>query len=214
MGRIKLYNHSRIADKPLYALLQAAAITAGVRGPVVIKIGRGGRKGDAYAQEAAYVESWFLAYRSHKKDGYLKDKLVATNHGYVVMSPRLSRQAWNPAKQRWIQVGSWNGVVSVDGQECTKIVDGLSVAEDLWTTALHEFAHIYEFQTGKCKWSQPGITSKRRPRWQDRPEEQRAMKAVKAANRVLDRKSQAKRRAKIDELKLTLAIHIEEVYNY
>jgi hypothetical protein len=137
---IKLFNHSKLPDKPLHELLKIAQRAVGVKGTIVVKVNRGG-----YSQnrgEAHQSKSVLIAPR----------KQVLTNDGWFELNAFWARR--DPAS--------------------------------FFNTMLHEFGHVRDYQieaqTGeKLAWSSRRSWSGRRPRWRDRPEEERAIGAAEDA---------------------------------
>jgi hypothetical protein len=149
---VKLYNLSGLPDEPLRSLLVKAKRAARCGGSVIVKVTRGGRRVTSHAKSANFVYQWFLLTRRRtKKDYELKERRVQTSGGYIVMQP-------------------YRG-------------EPLASAERFFETAIHEFHHVKEFQEGgkfRHKWSFTDGNG-RRPVWEKRPEEIRAVNATDEA---------------------------------
>jgi len=170
---IRLFNKSGLADEAVLPVLQDAARLIGVRGPVAVKVTRGG-----FLVRSSAHAGW--PYRWHMDRHCPKEKrmaMVDTTGGWIEMQPRHS-------------------------------LDPLRMAGEFFETALHEFAHVLDFQTGFLPWSRRG-PSGRRPAWQNRPEEIRAENAKDAALEKIK-----KNRLRIDDHILTLAVEIEGKGNW
>lgn len=87
--------------------------------------------------------------------------------------------------------------------------DPLWAAVDFFETAVHEFAHVHDFQHGgrsALAWSRANSAG-RRPRWAKRPEEIRAVNMTDDALARLSK--QPARKAHIDEAIIELALQLE-----
>lgn len=187
---VKLYNLSNLPDEPLRSIITAAKLCAGAQGDVVVKVTRGGRRTRSYAQSCRSVYRWALSRRSTTKTNEYRQRAVLTDGGWIVLQP-LWCYRYNTVP---------DGLLS-----CTAI-DGLATAQRLFETAIHEFAHIIQFQTRSVRFATRG-ESGRRPAWGKRPEE------IDAINRTDDALSRLKRRPErkreIDNWIIDLGIQIE-----
>lgn len=175
---VKMYNLSGLPDEPLRSLLVQAKRAAGCGGSVVVKVTRGGRRVTSHATSAGWIKRWFLSSRRTTKAGNIREGLVRTSGGYVVLQPH-----------RWD--------------------DTLTAAERLFEIAIHEFYHVSEYQRGgkfRLKWSEPNYGG-RRPAWEKRPEE---IRAVNATDEALDRLR--RRRAYPQESVIELALQMEAAW--
>ena len=174
---IKLYNKSGIPDAVLKPLLMEAKRAARCGGSVVVKATRGGSRCASEACSYSHVSRYSLTGKR----------------------TRLGNGLW---KRQWVATDG--GAVYLRPRYCT---DPVAMAERLFVTAIHEFHHIREFQENKhdVPWSR--VKNGRRPNWEDRPEEVRAMMgATDAMARI--RKSPA-RLARVEEAILKVALALE-----
>lgn len=175
---IKLYNFSGLPDEPLRSLLTKAQRAVGCGGSVIVKVTRGGYRVRSRAISATWVKRWFLSTRRSTKGGEYRRGTVQTSGGYVILQPYRSS-------------------------------DALASAERLFETAIHEFAHVKDFQRGGrwvIDWSSPG-TGGRRPSWEKRPEE---IRAVNATDEALDRLR--RRKAYPQDAVIELAVQMEATW--
>ena len=136
---IKLYNNSKIPDNLILPVLQYAFRKTRCHGDVVVKVTRGGIHTRSKAERAFSVARWFLSRRSRTKADKLRTGWVKTNGGYVILQPLLDTH-----------------------------LDPILMATSIMDTAIHEFVHIKDFQTGKR-------FAEYNRNWRNRPHEMRAM---------------------------------------
>lgn len=177
---VKLYNQSGLPDEPMRSLLLDAQRLAGAKGSVVVKVTRGGRTTTCYAKSCRWVSKWFLAGRSNHR----KD-------GKLLQGSILTDGGYVHMQPRHLG-------------------DSIEAARYFFETAIHEFAHIRDFQQGgryAMAWSRADAGG-RRPKWAKRPEEIRAVNRTDEALELLAK--QPERRIRIDDAIIGLAIQIEE----
>lgn len=177
---IKLYNLSRLSDASLRPLLLSAQQLAGCHGSVVVKITRGGYRVTSHAAKCDYVQRWFLSSRQYCRG-----------------------EQWHRLKRGWIATNG--GYVVMQPRRSS---DPLADAERFFETAIHEFAHIADFQRSgvtAMPWSKRSLGG-RRPCWERRPEEIRAQNVTDAALAKI-----ATHRVAINDLILSLAVEMEQI---
>lgn len=206
---VKLYNLSPYPDATLLPVLTSAMRLAGAKGQVVVKVTRGGSRVGSHAHSCAFVYEWFLRGRGGRKaDGKLKMRPIATCGGYVVMQPLEVRRYWNER----IPCDSVPTGFALRSQSAP---DGLAMARRFFETAVHEFAHIVQFQsrtflTGSpAKFAQRSESSGRRSAWSQRPEEIDAVNRTDAALEKL--RKQPQRYSRIQEEIIGLAMEMEQL---
>lgn len=174
---VKLYNSSGLADEPIRQLLLEAKLLAGAKGGVVVKVTRPVRREPSEAKRAGWVrESWLKSKRNWREH---TGRRIRTAGGYVIMRPHMFRHP---------------------GYDCLKL------AEEFFQTAVHEFAHIVQFQTGRFHDGEAARFAYKME-WKRRPHELDAINRTDAALERLGK--QAQRKARIDELVIELAIQME-----
>lgn len=176
---VKLYNLSGLPDDPLYFLLLEAQQLAGATGSVVVKVTRGGYRVRSYASSACAVRKSFLSARQCVRG---TDRL----------------------RKGWIKTSG--GYVVMQPHRSS---DPLTDAQRFFETAIHEFAHVYDFQHGgkfALAWSKAG-DSGRRPDWAKRPEELRAINRTDDALARLEKQSE--RKGRITDSIIAMAIQME-----
>jgi len=150
---MKLYNRSPIDDKVLKAVLAKAARSVGARqSKVLVEIGHG----DHLRGHANNYIWKLIGKRKIKCEDWVRIILPTWRIQY---SPHQYWRCW------------YKG-------------DPINLAQVIYDLARHEFAHIRDYQHGgeqTMPWSRQG-KSGRRPRWAERPEEQRAMAACEDAD--------------------------------
>jgi hypothetical protein len=196
---VKLFNLSKLPDEPMRSLLTAAKLAVGATGDVVVRVTKGGRQVNSSAQRANFVYQWALSARHRKKNGDYKMRRIQTSGGFIEMQPRIHRRYWNV---RVPFEDSPTGFAS----KSMSAVDGLASAEDFFKTAVHEFSHIVQFQSGFRNFAV--AHNGRRTKWRMRPEEIDAVNKTDAALQRLDRR--ADRRRQVDAWIIDFGIQIEE----
>jgi len=110
-------------------------------------------------------------------------------------------------KMGWVKTDG--GYVVMQPYRCH---DRLDSAKRFFETAIHEFAHIYDFQHGgrfSFAWSSRGDAG-RLPKWKQRPKEIRAVNRTDDALSHLDK--QPERRQRIEEDIINLAVQMEAAW--
>ncbi len=180
---IKLYNLSKLPEEPLRSLLATAMRLAGAKGDVVVKVTRGGYRRASYAKSAAFVYKWFLSHRQHTKASDREDlkRGKVSTDGGYVV----------------MQPHTWG--------------DALDCATSFLETAIHEFAHVYDYQHPVQDGTVVGWSSQnragRRPKHGARPEEIRAINRTDDALAKLKR--QKARWARVQEEMIALALQMD-----
>lgn len=147
---MKLYNNSRIPDSVLEAVLYKAGKAVGARTTnVVVQVNTSRTcscKGQAW--HYGWVRNW---------KGMPKGRQINTDGGMF--------QITLPIPRPWFS----NDLLK---RNCLKF------AESFFKVARHEWAHVKDYQQmdeGKyLEWSRKSYSGGRRPKWANRPEEQRA----------------------------------------
>lgn|GEM_PF-6261369 len=158
---MKLYNRTTIPTEVLEAIIVQAGRNVGARtSGVVAKVTRGRSYCvSGVAKKCTHIRHWFLMGKSCPK------------------SPEAQRTA------RWGRTDGGYFTMTVGRIEATAgLYHGTKLAEEVYETALHEWAHIADYQsplygTPALAWSKPGASG-RRCAWKRRPEEIRAQDAV------------------------------------
>ena len=171
---MKLYNRTRCPDEVLAPLLTAAGRAVGTRtGKVIVKVTQGSRGGcQGETNSCAWVREFALATRKYTKDGKLKRRLVATDGGWIRMTLPGPHPAYDPLDQ----------------------------AERFYRLAVHEWAHVKDYQDGGKRF---GDYNKR---WANRPHEMRANRMCAEA---MEREEAGQIKGRDEEI-LALAIWLEE----
>ena len=188
---VKLYNLSTLPDEPMRRLLTRAKLLAGCGGDVVVKVTRGGYSGKASAHRCDWVAKWSLCHRRETKAGDYKEGRISTDGGYIVIAP-----CHAPTGRKTVTTGWWS--------------DPLNWAQHFFETAIHEFAHVRDYQVGgrdALPWSSRDLKNGRRPPHDFRPEE---IRAINTTDEALDKIR--RRRGDIDEMILDLAIQMEAAW--
>ena len=113
------------------------------------------------------------------------------------------RRGWltgNRNHQRWIETD--RGAILIRLPLVRPTHDPLERAERVYRVALHEWQHVKDYQRGR----RDNYSSRRRPRWRDRPCERRAMAATSDA---LEREAAGELASREVEI-LALALWFEE----
>lgn len=165
-GNIVLFNNSSYPDKAFVPALRKAYEMTGCTGKVVVRITKGGArrcKGKAMPQENPKLCQ--LEARFFDKDGRVKDYEVSTEGGWIEFSP----------------------------YNCPPIRDDndyIAFAQGMFEIIVHEFHHIYEFQTDHIfnrDWDHNRGDAKyrrRRMNHKQRPQEIRTDRFVKDAMKM------------------------------
>ena len=194
---MKLYNKTKYPDDLLQALLIEAGKAIGARTSKVIVIVTSGKPGYPYtrgvAQRCDYVRHWALETRAYKKGTYeLKKGEVETDGGYFRLTiPYPFTPDWVKNSQHY--------------QEWKAQHRGIDRAEQIFSTACHEWQHIRQYQTligAKGSF----IFSNRKERRKHHDNRAWEKDAIKAASKV-----KTKPRSQAQEAILNLAIWLEEV---
>lgn len=179
---VKLYNVGPLPDNVLYPVLALAKRLVGCKGDVIAKVTRGGYRSRSVALRACGVRKFALGTR-YEKQGSMK--LVPTDGGWVILRPYTEFPITRHTAR---------------GVESTFNKDGIRIAEYLFSTACHEFAHVKEFQEG-------ATFGKYNLRWKNRPHEVRAVFMQKEAVK------KALTRPEYHQAIFDLAVEIEAHYN-
>jgi hypothetical protein len=173
---IKLYNSSKLPEEPLRQLLTEAKALAGAKGDVVVRVMGPSYGATSEAKRARAVRKAWLQGKRNWYDRGLK-LMICTDGGYVIMRPHHHMR-----------------------------IDPLWAAEQFWETAIHEFAHIVQFQSDKFINGQFARFAYSME-WKRRPHE---LDAVNRTDAALARLAKQKaRKARIDDLIIELAIQME-----
>ena len=180
---MKLYNKTRVPDAILAPLLIAAGRAVGARtGGVVVKVAAG-----RYLSGEACDCNWV---RFGGRDGYdyKRGHKVNTDCGYIRLTVAMPGRA-----------PTWYDASTV--AEMTANFDPLERAEATYQLALHEWAHIKDFQQ-RTRFYEPRTLGGGRPRHDDRPVEIAAYRQVRNA----EERQRSGRLASRDDLILALAV--------
>jgi hypothetical protein len=186
-SKMKLYNRTKVPDAVLGPLLMAAGRAVGARtGGVIVKVA-GGRhlSGTAYGCNK-------LRFNYRGGYDYRKGHWVKTDSGYIQFTLAMPGRA-----------PTW-----YDASTVAKMIanfDPLERAEATYRLALHEWAHIRDFQQG-TRFCEPRTLGGRRPRHDDRPVEIAAYRQVRDA----EDRQRVGRLASRDDLILALAVWFNE----
>ena len=145
---MKLYNKTKYPDELLESLLVEAGKAVKARTSNVIVIATSAKQGynrcSGVAQRADWVMRWALSSRAYKKgtgkyrSGELKEGMVETDGGYYKITLPY------PFIPEWVRNSE-----HYKAWKEANCYDGISIAENIFKTASHEWQHIKQYQINK-----------------------------------------------------------------
>jgi hypothetical protein len=175
---VLLYNRTKLPDDVLLPVIQLAAELTGAQGPVVVKVRP---VHGSYAQQADMVDEDFLLDRRRRRVAAEERSCVVAERGRAVR-----------ADARMIATTGGYAVIRAYGH----YPQSRYAARSFLHIAIHEFAHICDFQRGT--WSSPYAPGgTRKLPWWKRPDEIRAENTVVEAWLAIKRSRPLRRRVRL-----------------